>query len=230
MDPQKSLKSSIKILVVDDEDSIRESLEIALESQGYQVLLAANGRAALAQLDQKPQLMILDWMMPDLDGPSVCREVRRTSDLPILMLTAKDELDDKVTGLDSGADDYLAKPFKLKELLARLRALLRRGLDSKSDEHPHFGDMVLDPTASSVQRDGQEIFLTALEFQLLAFFVKNPRQVFSKEQIVNRVWGWDESVNLNVVEVHISSLRQKLGDESRQLIRTVRGLGYVLGR
>ena len=169
-------------------------------------------------------------MLPDLNGPEVCREIRKTSQVPIPLLTARGELDDRVDGpLDSGADDYLAKPFMLKELLARMRALLRRG-DRVTHDNLQFGDMTLGATASSVPKGGQEIFLTALEFQLLAFFVRHPRQVLSKEQLLNRVWGWEEGVNVNVVEVHISSLRGKLGDTERKLIRTVRGLGYVLGR
>ena len=221
---------ALKVLIVDDEDSIRESLELALESQGYQVMHAVDGRQALRMLDQSPDLILLDWMLPDLAGPEVCREVRKSSAVPILMLTARGELDDRVDGLDAGADDYLPKPFKLKELLARMRALARRLQPQGQSELLQFGDLFLDPSASSVRRGGQEIFLTALEFQLLAFFVRHPRQVMSKEQLLNRVWGWDECVNENVVEVHVSSLRSKLGDSNRQLIRTVRGLGYVLGR
>lgn len=223
------LSEDLKVLVVEDEPAIRESLDLALEAQGYQVLLAEDGRSALRMFDEKPDLVLLDWMLPDVNGLEVCREIRKTSQVPILMLTARAELDDRVEGLDSGADDYLPKPFKLKELLARMRALLRRG-QRVTQDNLQFGDMTLDATASSVTKGGKEIFLTALEFQLLAFFVRHPRQVLSKEQLLNRVWGWEEGVNINVVEVHISSLRGKLGDSERKLIRTVRGLGYVLGR
>ena len=219
------------VLVVEDEAAIRESLEIALEAQGYGVLLAPDGNTAIRLFEKNPDIILLDWMLPDLDGLEVCREIRKLSQVPIMMLTAKGELDDRVEGLDSGADDYLPKPFKLKELLARMRALLRRG---RGGETPQgmltFGNLVLDPSSSSVVREGREIYLTALEFQLLAFFVRHARQVLSKEQLLNRVWGWEEGVNLNVVEVHVSALRQKLDDLDRKLIRTVRGLGYVFGR
>lgn len=219
-----------KVMVVDDDESIRDSLETALELEGYEILLADNGKEALRLFDSSspPDLMLLDWMMPEMDGMAVCREVRRVSQVPILMLTARSELEDKIAGLDSGADDYLPKPFKTKELLARVRALLRRS-QGPGTERLSFGSLVLEPARRGVRYDGRDIALTALEFQLLAFLVQHARQVFSKEQLLNHVWGWDESTNLNVVEVHISSLRNKLGDADRSLIRTVRGLGYTLG-
>ena len=217
-----------KVVVVDDDDSIRDSLETALELEGHQVFLASNGRQALTYLEQRMDLFVLDWMMPEMDGYELCQHIRRVSQVPILMLTARDQLEDKIKGLDGGADDYLAKPFKTKELLARVRALLRRS--RPINQELRYGSLVLDPALRAAQREGQEIALTALEFQLLAFLVEHPRQVFSKEQLLNHVWGWEEATNPNVIEVHISSLRQKLGDLDRSLIRTVRGLGYTLGR
>ncbi|MBT9586221.1 response regulator transcription factor [bacterium] len=220
---------SARILVADDDDSIRDSLETVLELNGYEVLLAADGRAALQQFALSPDLILLDWMMPEMDGIQVCQELRSISQVPILMMTARTELDDRIEGLDCGADDYLCKPFKTKELLARVRALLRRS-QGRSTEKLEFGSLKLDPTRRHAHWAGRESELTALEFQLLSFLVQNPRQVFSKEQLLNHVWGWDEVTNLNVVEVHMSSLRQKLGDTDKQLLRTVRGLGYTLGQ
>ncbi len=217
-----------KILVADDDDSIRDSLETVFELEGYEVALAPDGRQAMQIFDSSVDLLILDWMMPHMDGIQVCQEVRRVSQVPILMLTARGDLDDKITGLDTGADDYLPKPFKTKELLARVRAQLRRSR-AFSKEQLEFGSLVLEPTSRSARWQDQQIFLTALEFQLLQFLVQNPGQVFSKEQLLNHVWGWHEAANLNVVEVHVSSLRQKLGEGAKNLIRTVRGLGYSLG-
>ena len=217
-----------KILIADDDESIRDSLETALELNGYVVLQAADGKAALRQLASSPDLILLDWMMPELDGIQVCKQVRRVSQVPILMLTARGELDDRVQGLDCGADDYLSKPFKTKELLARIRALLRRS-QAAQPQALEFGSLQLDPARRQVRYDQREVPLTALEFQLLSFLVQHPKQVFSKEQLLNHVWGWDDTSNLNVVEVHISSLRHKLGDHEKALIRTVRGLGYTLG-
>jgi DNA-binding response OmpR family regulator len=220
---------SVKILVVDDEASIRETLQIGLELQGYEVCVAASGRQGLQVfLDEQPELVILDRMMPDGDGLELCRQLRSRSGVPILMLTALSEVDDRVTGLDSGADDYLSKPFKVKELLARIRALTRRHQPAAS-QRLQFGDLEIDLASCEVTRAGLPITMTAREFQLLAFLVEHPRQMFKKEQLLDRVWGELEAVNLNVVEVHISSLRTKLGDHDKSLIRTVRGLGYCLG-
>ena len=219
----------MKILVVDDEASIRETLQIGLELQGYEVCVAASGRQGLQVfLDEHPELVILDRMMPDGDGLELCRQLRGRSGVPILMLTALSEVDERVTGLDSGADDYLSKPFKVKELLARIRALTRRHQPTAS-QRLQFGDLEIDLASCEVTRAGLPIPMTAREFQLLAFFVEHPRQMFKKEQLLDRVWGELEAVNLNVVEVHISSLRTKLGDGDKSLIRTVRGLGYCLG-
>ena len=218
----------MKILVVDDEASILETLQLGLELQGYEINTAASGRQGLqAFLAEPPDLVILDRMMPDGDGLELCRQIRQRSAVPILMLTALSDVDERVTGLDSGADDYLTKPFKVKELLARIRALSRRHQPPAS--LLQFGDLEVDMNSCQVNRAGQNIVLTAREFQLLAFLVQHPRQMFNKEQLLDRVWGELEAVNLNVVEVHISSLRTKLGDQDKSLIRTVRGLGYCLG-
>lgn len=218
----------MKILVVDDEESIRETLQMGLELQGYQVCLAAGGRQGLQLfLSEQPDLVILDRMMPDGDGLDLCRQIRQRGAVPILMLTALSDVDERVSGLDSGADDYLTKPFKVKELLARIRALSRRHQPPSSVIQ--FGSLEVDLHSCQVTRAGQPISLTAREFQLLAFLVQHPRQMFNKEQLLDRVWGELEAVNLNVVEVHISSLRTKLGDQDKSLIRTLRGLGYCLG-
>ena len=218
----------MKILVVDDEASIRETLQMGLELQGYQVCLAASGRQGMQVfLTEQPELVILDRMMPDGDGLELCRQLRQRSLVPILMLTALSDVDERVSGLDSGADDYLTKPFKVKELLARIRALSRR--HQPPPNLMQFANVEVDLGSCQVTRAGQPIVLTAREFQLLAFFIQNPRQMFNKEQLLDRVWGELEAVNLNVVEVHISSLRTKLGDQDKSLIRTVRGLGYCFG-
>ncbi|MBN9419525.1 MAG: response regulator transcription factor [Candidatus Eremiobacteraeota bacterium] len=218
----------MKILVVDDEASILETLQLGLELQGYEVVTAASGRQGLqAFLNEPPDLVILDRMMPDGDGLELCRQIRQRSAVPILMLTALSDVDERVSGLDSGADDYLTKPFKVKELLARIRALSRR--HQPPANLLQFADLEVDMNSCQVTRAAQNIVLTAREFQLLAFLVQNPRQMFNKEQLLDRVWGELEAVNLNVVEVHISSLRTKLGDQDKSLIRTVRGLGYCLG-
>lgn len=218
----------MKILVVDDEASIRETLQMGLELQGYEVCLAASGRQGLeVYVAEQPDLVLLDRMMPDGDGLELCRQIRQRGAVPILMLTALSDVDERVSGLDSGADDYLTKPFKVKELLARIRALSRR--HQPPSNLMQFGTLEVDLNSCQVTRAGQSVPLTAREFQLLAFLIQNPRQMFNKEQLLDRVWGELEAVNLNVVEVHMSSLRTKLGDQDKSLIRTVRGLGYCLG-
>lgn len=218
-----------KVLVVDDDESIVEFVVMGLQYQGFQAVSANGGREALQKFHaDPPQLVILDWMLPDLDGLSVCRELRKISNVPIVMLTARGELDDKVSGLESGADDYLAKPFKFQELLARVRALLRRaGMDSSNVLS--FEDVTLDRATRHVRRGGRMIDLTTREFDLLELLLRRPRQVFTREQILNQLWGWDFVGDTNVVEVHVSALRGKLGDTDRRLIRTVRGVGYALG-
>jgi len=222
----------MKILVVDDERAVRESLRRALELEGYDIELAADGAEALYRLEapnEEPDAMILDVLMPGIDGLEVCRRVRGAgSKLPVLMLTARTEVEDRVAGLDAGADDYLAKPFSFAELYARLRALTRRG----ARERPAtltVGDLELDPTTREVTRNGRPIELTRTEFSLLELFMHNPRQVLTRSIIFERVWGYDFGYASNSLDVYIGYLRRKTeaGGEPR-LIQTVRGVGYAL--
>jgi two-component system response regulator MprA len=221
----------VKILVVDDERAVRESLRRALELEGYEIELADDGLAALEALEAngEPDAMILDILMPGLDGLEVARRLRRDgSRLPILMLTARVEVDDRVAGLDAGADDYVTKPFALDELLARVRALLRRSQEDGS-ERLSFGDLELDPGTREVTRGGEAIELTRTEFSLLELFLRNPRQVLTRSIIFERVWGYDFGLGSNSLDVYIGYLRRKTeaGGKPR-LIQTVRGVGYAL--
>ena len=221
----------MKILVVDDERAVRESLRRALELEGYEIELADDGLAALEALEAngEPDAMILDILMPGLDGLEVARRLRRDgSRLPILMLTARVEVDDRVAGLDAGADDYVTKPFALDELLARVRALLRRSQEDGS-ERLSFGDLELDPGTREVTRGGEAIELTRTEFSLLELFLRNPRQVLTRSIIFERVWGYDFGFGSNSLDVYIGYLRRKTeaGGKPR-LIQTVRGVGYAL--
>jgi two-component system response regulator MprA len=219
------------ILVVDDEPAVRRALERALRLDAYDVDLAADGREALDRLAEHPaDAVILDVMMPGLDGLEVCRRIRSAGDrTPILMLTARDAIDDRVKGLDVGADDYLVKPFALRELQARLRALLRRTSDDSDGEILRFGDLVLDPIAHEVHRGERKIELSKTEFLLLELFMKHPRQVLTRSTIFENVWGYDFGPTSNALGVYIGYLRRKTeeGGEPR-LLHTVRGIGYVL--
>lgn len=218
-----------RVLVVEDEESIVDFLRMALTYEGFEVTVTSDGNEGLrAFRARRPDLIVLDWMLPGRDGLEVCREVRAVDNVPILMLTARGELEDKVLGLDSGADDYLAKPFKIQELLARIRALLRRS-GSDSSKVLRFSDVTLNLASRRVSRDGVAVELTGKEFELLEFLMRHPHQVLTKEQMLTQVWGWDSDSTTNVVEVHISALRSKLNDTDRKLIRTVRGVGYALG-
>jgi len=223
----------MKILVVDDERAVRESLRRALELEGYQIELAADGSEALVRLmengDSQPDAVILDVLMPGVDGLEVCRRLRRSGNsVPVLMLTARDEIENRVAGLDAGADDYVTKPFALEELVARVRALLRRATDS-TDETLRFADLELDPGTREVRRAGNLIELTRTEFALLELFMTNPRQVLTRSIIFERVWGYDFGFASNSLDVYIGYLRRKTeaGDMPR-LIQTVRGVGYAL--
>jgi two-component system response regulator MprA len=221
----------VKILVVDDERAVRESLRRALELEGYDVGLASDGSEALEKLegDAQPDAIILDVLMPGTDGLEVSRTLRRSgSRVPVLMLTARTEVGDRVAGLDAGADDYLTKPFALEELLARLRALLRRTADG-SGEALRFADLELDPGTREVRRGGEPIELTRTEFSLLELFMLNPRQVLTRSVIFERVWGYDFGYGSNSLDVYIGYLRRKTeaGGKPR-LIHTVRGVGYAL--
>jgi two-component system response regulator MprA len=221
----------MKILVVDDERAVRESLRRALELEGYEIELAADGNEALYRLEvtEEPDALILDVLMPGVDGLEVCRRLRGTgSKLPVLMLTARTEVEDRVAGLDAGADDYVAKPFALEELLARVRALLRRTGDTDG-EAVRFADLELDPNTREVTRGGRPIELTRTEFSLLELFMRNPRQVLTRTIIFERVWGYDFGYASNSLDVYIGYLRRKTeADGEPRLIQTVRGVGYAL--
>jgi two-component system response regulator MprA len=221
----------VKILVVDDERAVRESLRRALELEGYEIELAEDGSRALERLEgqDEPDAMILDVLMPGVDGLEVSRTVRRGgSKLPILMLTARTQVEDRVEGLDAGADDYLTKPFALEELLARVRALLRRTGDGAA-ETLRFADLELDPRTREVRRGDERIELTRTEFSLLELFLLNPRQVLTRSLIFERVWGYDFGFASNSLDVYIGYLRRKTEAGGRpRLIHTVRGVGYAL--
>ena len=221
----------MKILVVDDEPAVRESLRRALELEGYEIELAGDGSEALYRLEAngEPDAVILDVLMPGLDGLEVCKRLRRAgSRLPVLMLTARDEVEDRVAGLDAGADDYVTKPFALEELLARLRALLRR-TGAGTGEPLRFADLELDPNTREVRRAGEGIDLTRTEFSLLELFMLNPRQVLTRSIIFERVWGYDFGFSSNSLDVYIGYLRRKTENGGRpRLIHTVRGVGYAL--
>jgi two-component system response regulator MprA len=220
----------VRILVVDDERAVREAIERALGYEGYRVDHARDGVEALELLSHNPvDAVVLDVLMPRMDGVELCRRIRATGDTtPILMLTARESVSDRVAGLDAGADDYLVKPFALRELLARLRALLRRTADPKSHVLAH-ADLSLDPETREVFRGERAIDLTRTEFLLLELLLRNARRVLTRELIFEEVWGYDMDWNSNSLEVYIGYLRRKTesGGESR-LIRTVRGVGYVL--
>jgi two-component system, OmpR family, response regulator MprA len=223
----------MKILVVDDERAVRDSLRRALELEGYEIELAADGQEALQRLEAnsegQPDAVILDVLMPVIDGLEVCRRIRRSGNrVPVLMLTARDEIENRVAGLDAGADDYVTKPFALEELVARVRALLRR-TSAGEDELLRFADLELDPGTREVRRGGDPIELTRTEFALLELFMTNPRQVLTRSIIFERVWGYDFGFASNSLDVYIGYLRRKTeaGGKPR-LIQTVRGVGYAL--
>ena len=221
----------MKILVVDDERAVRDSLRRALELQGYQVDLAGDGAEALARLEANGHVdaVLLDVLMPGIDGLEVCRRIRRSGNpVPVLMLTARDAVGDRVSGLDAGADDYVVKPFALEELLARVRALLRR-TSPTGDGVLRFADIELDTGTREVRRSGDKIELTRTEFNLLELFLVNPRQVLTRSIIFERVWGYDFGFASNSLDVYIGYLRRKTeaGGKPR-LIHTVRGVGYAL--
>jgi two-component system response regulator MprA len=218
-----------RVLVVDDDAKITGFLRRALAYEGYQVDVAGGGAAALAHaLQAPPDVVVLDVMMPGLDGLEVCRRLRAGGDVPVLMLTARDEVADRVEGLDAGADDYLAKPFALEELLARLRALLRRR-EAAAPAVLRFADLALDTGSRQARRGARAIDLTTKEFELLNLFLRHPRRVLTRSAIMEQIWGYDFDGESNVIEVYVGHLRQKLEatGESR-LIHTVRHAGYVL--
>ncbi|MGX1805800.1 response regulator transcription factor [Nocardia sp. NPDC055321] len=223
----------MRILVVDDDRAVRESLRRSLTFNGYTVELAVDGLDALEKTaGQRPDALVLDVMMPRMDGLEVCRRLRSTGDdLPILVLTARDSVSERVAGLDAGADDYLPKPFALEELLARLRALLRRTTvdNSEASEMMSFADLSLDPVTREVLRGDRQISLTRTEFSLLEMLMANPRRVLTRSRILEEVWGYDFPTSGNALEVYIGYLRRKTEAEGEpRLIHTVRGVGYVL--
>ncbi len=218
-----------RILIVDDDRKITGALRRGLTYEGYAVDVANSGAEAMTMVrESRPHLVVLDIMMPGIDGIEVCRLLRRTDDVPVLMLTAKDEVADRVVGLDAGADDYLVKPFAFEELLARIRALLRRR-EPKRGVELCFQDLCLDTRSRTARRDDRKIDLTTTEYKLLEFFLNRPGEVVSRHTILEKVWGYDFEGESNVLEVYIRYLRTKLeaAGESR-LIHTVRGAGYVL--
>ena len=218
----------VRVLVVDDEPLIVEMLTMGLSYEGFEVSVARTGHEALDQARAvSPDVVVLDIMLPGMDGIEVCRRLRAQGDVGILMLTALGEVDDRVTGLDSGADDYLVKPFTFKELLARVRAILRRrGINLQ--RVLRLGDLALDRQTRRVTRAGRGVELTPREYDMLELFLTHPRQVFTRDVILNRVWGYDYLGDTNVIDVHIRHLREKLWDDDRSLIRSVRGVGYGL--
>ena len=219
---------AVRVLVVDDEATILEFLSLGLGYEGFSVETATDGPAALAAADRfRPDLVLLDWMLPGLDGVAVCRRLRAKGDIGIVMLTARGEVDDRVAGLDAGADDYVPKPFRFQELLARIRAVLRRR-DIVLHRVLSAGDVSLDRGTREVRRDGRPVELTPREFDLLDLLLAHPGQVFPRETILNRLWGYTFAGDSNVIDVHISSLREKLGDRPPKLIQAVRGVGYVV--
>ena len=219
----------MRILVVDDERAVREALERALRLEGYEVETSSDGQEALLALARRSaDAVVLDVLMPEMDGLETCRALRRMGNTtPVLMLTARYEVDDRVAGLDAGADDYLVKPFALEELLARLRALLRRTIGG--EEELSFADLRLDPRTHEVFRGERRIELTRTEFLLLELFLRNPRQVLTRDVIFDRVWGYDFGPASNSLEVYVGYLRRKTEAEGEpRLIHTVRGVGYAL--
>ncbi|AKT50541.1 response regulator transcription factor [Arsenicicoccus sp. oral taxon 190] len=224
--------SPVRVLVVDDENNIAELLSMALRYEGWEVRTAATGLEAVRTAREfKPDAVALDMMLPDFDGLEVLRKMRQEDpDIPVLFLTAKDAVEDRVAGLTAGGDDYVTKPFSLEEVVARLRSLMRRTVltETAPESHLVVGDLVMDEDAHEVRRGGDEIRLTATEFELLRFLMRNPRRVLSKAQILDRVWNYDFGGQANVVELYISYLRKKIDAGREPMIHTMRGVGYVL--
>ncbi|MDK8818419.1 MtrAB system response regulator MtrA [Corynebacterium amycolatum] len=222
---------SSKILVVDDDPAIAEMLTMVMEREGFDTVVVDDGLEAVKAAEREnPDLILLDLMLPGMSGVDVCRTVRETSAVPIIMLTAKTDTIDVVLGLESGADDYVTKPFKPKELVARVRARLRRQEDSPS-ETLEVGDLTIDVPGHAVFRDGKEISLTPLEFDLLHTLASRPKQVFSRDELLEKVWGYQHTSDTRLVNVHVQRLRSKieLDPENPQIVLTVRGVGYKTG-
>ena len=221
------------VLVMEDEDALATLLSYNLEKEGYRVVVAADGEEGMLQIDERlPDLVLLDWMLPKLSGIEVCRRIRgksETRNMPIIMLTARGEESDRIRGLDTGADDYLTKPFSMSELIARIRAVLRRIRPGLADDRINHGDIVIDRVAHRVRRAGNEIHLGPTEFRLLDHLMQHPGRVFSREQLLDAVWGSDVYVEARTVDVHVGRLRKALNVEGTvNPIRTVRSAGYSL--
>jgi two-component system, OmpR family, phosphate regulon response regulator PhoB len=221
------------ILIAEDEDSLATLLNYNLEKEGYAVAVAVDGEEALMMINEKlPDLILLDWMLPKVSGIEVCRRLRartETRNIPIIMLTARGEETDRIRGLDTGADDYIVKPFSMSELSARIRAVLRRLRPGLAEDRVRIGDLVIDRVAHRVRRGGQEIHLGPTEFRLLDYLMQHPGRVFSREQLLDAVWGSDVYVEARTVDVHVGRLRKALNREaSADPIRTVRSAGYSL--
>lgn len=227
------LSTKPRVLIVEDEDAQAEVLRYNFDREGFEVLLAGDGdEAMLAAEEQQPDLVLLDWMLPGTSGISVCQQLRarpETRALPIIMLTARSEEGDRIRGLDSGADDYVVKPFSPSELVARVRAVLRRARPALSEERLICGEIVMDLATHRVSRRGKYVHLGPTEFRLLRLFMERPYRVFTREQLLDKVWGRDIHVELRTVDVHIRRLRKALGSHGDDdVIRTVRGTGYAL--
>ena len=224
--------TAIRVLTVDDETSLTELLSMALRYEGWEVSTAASGLAAVKTAREvRPDAIVLDMMLPDFDGLEVMRRIRAEQpDVPVIFLTARDALDDRIGGLTAGGDDYVTKPFSLEELVARLRALLRRSgaTTLRNESQLVVGDLTLDEDSHEVSRAGELISLTATEFELLRYLMRNPRRVLSKAQILDRVWNYDFGGQANVVELYISYLRKKIDVGRQPMIHTLRGAGYML--
>lgn len=219
-----------KVLLIDDDPKITSMIRRGLLFEGFEVIIANNGREGLLGLiEQPPDIVVLDVMMPGIDGFEVCRRLRIESDIPILMVTGRDSIADRVEGLETGADDYLVKPFAFEELVARIRALLRRTEKNKFKDVLQFGDLTLDLASYSANRDGRQIELSTTEFKLLQLFMQNPNRVLPRETIMEKVWGYDFQGESNVLEVYVGYLRNKLEKQNgKRLIHTKRGSGYVM--
>jgi two-component system response regulator MprA len=240
-EPSKDQQPRLKVLVIEDEEHIVDFIKLGLKYEGFQVEAVYNGAEAMAAvLRVNPDLIVLDLALPEVDGLEVCRNIRSnpvTEDIPILMLTARTEVEDKVVGLQTGADDYITKPFEFEELLARIHAILRRqkrsnrsGQDGGGSNILQFEDLVLNTATREVTRAGRPIDLTATEYNLLHLFMSHPRQVLDRQTILNRVWGYDFLGETNIIEVYVRYLREKIEDtpSAPRLIQTVRSVGYIL--
>ena len=232
MERSQQSRTEAHLLVVDDEPNIRDLLASSLRFAGFEVSIAGDGNGALKTVEKtSPDLVVLDVMLPGMDGFDVCRAIRRVSDVPIVMLTARSDTSDVVTGLEAGADDYVPKPFKPKELIARVRARLRGREESQADEGLTLQDLTIDVAGHVVKRDGRVIALTPLEFDLLATLARSPWKVFSREELLEQVWGYRHAADTRLVNVHVQRLRSKIerDPEKPELVVTVRGVGYRAG-